>query len=660
MCLKEYFRIHGDNILECERILETISESIGSKICLVDSPFHNPVYLLKTSPDKKLYFRLFPGYDRFGVSIRSEFTKLGAPIREGSDAIVTRMLGNTEEIIFSVEFCNALPAGNNAWQRTGRAVTSAFLNIPYFHIAEIGGVELGADRKLKAQRFPNPIIPFSYITLGKNYRSLVLPVYLPSPSISAEMRKKFSSVFGSGEYKKLMASLMVGKSDAKIEDKIIKENIELVKILSSNRKTVDTRRGKEWDEFLSFESQTKRLQWLESKNINWKKKSSGKVVVTKSFSDLLKFSKDFNTLSVGAGDIPICLIPGKDREDFAKGLSGIYLKKLNSDFLDWISNKDSSLVLVWITGFKPKGDDSRPDRGLVPLARMLLGPDVDIMTIVSGPAKKETWNEITKCYGKLCIKNGLWEAVLNLSDSLLIDSSTCEQSPVSILLKKQGQKVIGKVEIPPSGQVKKFSEQDVDSVIHFLLSKKYSKNVFECMCNPPGGDWSGLSTFNFDEKIESRWTSLPRVSKTEGKRPDHVVQLSTDEKDIFFSIESKDKPSTFEDLIGERLNRYTKDLLDGNPTATRSSREGWKLFDKPIKTKPKEYYSIGAFCYSKEEELSKVLNEGKFDSVIGIEFVDNGEKVILHVVSKPGRELFLEVLKESSEKFKKRLEIQIH
>ena len=46
------------------------------------------------------------------------------------------------------------------------------------------------------------------------------------------------------------------------------------------------------------------------------------------------------------------------------------------------------------------------------------------------------------------------------------------------------------------------------------------------MCNPPGGDWSGVTLLDFGSGAEYRWTSLPRVSGKDGKRPDHVIEFA--------------------------------------------------------------------------------------------------------------------------------------
>ena len=655
-------RIHGDNILECERTLHLIAISLDSKAIYQDSPIHNPIYTIKDERSKKnVSIQLFPGYNRWGIDIYKELQKLGAPLREATDSLVTRNIDGKEEIIFSIEYCNALPAGNNAWQRTGRALTSASVDIPYIYVSDVGGVELDQDRKQKAPRFPNPIIPFSYITLGKNYNSITLPIYLPSPTISKTIDTKFKEAFGFKEMIALISNLISGSNNQEVIKAIIEKNLKIVNILSSHRKRVDTFRGKEWSEFLDFQSSVDRLHWLEGKNVSWKKKSAEKVSTTPSFSRLLAISKKLGMLSIGAGDIPICLIPGKYRKTFVKEISGLYKSLLDKQFLDWVAKDETPLTIIWITGFKPKGDDSRPDRGLVPLARMLLGPEAKMLSIIYGPAYKATWVQLRKDYKKLAIQNGLWEAILNLSDALLVDSVTCEYSPFSMLIERDKKVFKGKIKLPISEKVTKFSEQDVDSVIHFIFSINPLPNLFECMCNPPGGDWSGLSIKDFKNDIEYRWTSLPRVSKSNGKRPDHVIQYSYNNTNFLFSIESKDTSKSFEDVIGTRLNRYTKDLISSVPTAIKKNQESWGLFThrKPIHPKS-NFISVGAFNFKSLNEMETVLKNGRFDLVLGLEFKQGGEMVIIHIKPANYENPFIEIIKKLVSLHKKRLEINVH
>lgn len=96
--------------------------------------------------------------------------------------------------------------------------------------------------------------------------------------------------------------------------------------------------------------------------------------------------------------------------------------------------------------------------------------------------------------------------------------------------------------------------------------------VFEGMCNPPGGDWSGLSAINFRTGSEYRWTSLPRVSAVGGKRPDHVVLFDTEgENFTLLAIESKDVPSKIADNLGPRLTTYIEQLSETPPIAVKKN-----------------------------------------------------------------------------------------
>jgi hypothetical protein len=139
--------------------------------------------------------------------------------------------------------------------------------------------------------------------------------------------------------------------------------------------------------FLKISSGQKKAEWIKN-NPNkqvWRKKSSDKVNVTKTFKTLLTKTQELNLLSIGAKEIPICLVANGNIKKFASLLREIYPAVKIKALADKIETKNKPLIIVWVTGFKPRGDDSRPDRGLVPLARMLFGNDIDILTIVYGP-----------------------------------------------------------------------------------------------------------------------------------------------------------------------------------------------------------------------------------------------------------------------------------
>ena len=173
-----------------------------------------------------------------------------------------------------------------------------------------------------------------------------------------------------------------------------------------------------------------------------------------------------------------------------------YKDKLTNEFYEWIGSSSKSLVLCWIAGFKPRGDDSRPDRGLLPLCRMLLGEDVEILTVIYGPAPTNSLNDLKNEPNKLQI-NGLWQAILNASNGLIIDSVTSQNlTHISFLKKnwevKNSNEILNVTDIGSpyvTPYPLRFSENDVDSLIHNFFKKYQEFNVcFELSCNPPGGD----------------------------------------------------------------------------------------------------------------------------------------------------------------------------
>lgn len=108
----------------------------------------------------------------------------------------------------------------------------------------------------------------------------------------------------------------------------------------------------------------------------------------------------------------------------------------------------------------------------------------------------------------------------------------------------------------------KFSEQDVDTVVRLLFEN--ISDSFECMTNPPGGDWSGFSIFKKGK--EWRWVSLKRVPG-KAKRPDHVFQIigRGTKADLLIAIESKDYFSRIAKDIGARMQLFLEELMSTPP-----------------------------------------------------------------------------------------------
>jgi hypothetical protein len=654
-------RIHGDNIIECERTLSLIALAYNGKVVAKSKSIIVPSYSIKSIEKEIFEVELLGGHDRWNVNFNTELTKYGAPLREATDAYITRVSKDekTEELLLAIEFCNALPAGNNAWQRNGRAVTCAEIGIPYFYFAEIGGVELDGDRKVKAPRFPNPIVPFSYLTSSKSLNVVSVPIYEAHPAITNELRKKFTHIFGKEASLNLLKSIIEQSQINDAMDVLIEKGTTLVKILSNDRKRVDTFRALEWDEFLKISSGQKKAEWIKNhpdKQV-WKKKSSDKVNVTKTFKTLLTKTQELNLLSIGAKEIPICLVANGNIKKFASLLREIYPAVKINALADKIETKNKPLIIVWVTGFKPRGDDSRPDRGLVPLARMLFGNDIDILTIVYGPAGKQTWKTFNENPERLVSSNGLWQAVINLSNYVLADSATSEFSVLTTIISRDLERKNVKVVFNAAKPNGIYGEHDVDTAIHTLFSRQSSLNIFESMCNPPGGDWSGISYFNFVDKTEYRWTSLPRVSATKAKRPDHIIQIHSKKEEIFLVIESKNNARDLDENIGERLTEYVNVLFKIPPTAYKPNKQDWQSFiGKKSPLNNAVTYSGGSFVYKNLDEMEKEMQEGKLDFVLAFEFKNDGTETIGHLLhsdkSKFLNPIFTDIVSQFNGSFK--------
>lgn len=117
------FRIHGDNIVECERIAKLIleeTEPTSVEISLMSpSTIVYNIYFNYLGYHFEWQLELLPGFNKAG-RIRWEaniFTGLkdsGSFLDETPDAIVTYVENGLETILYAIEFCSALQAGNQA------------------------------------------------------------------------------------------------------------------------------------------------------------------------------------------------------------------------------------------------------------------------------------------------------------------------------------------------------------------------------------------------------------------------------------------------------------------------------------------------------------------------------------------------------------------
>ena len=642
------FRIHGDNIIECEKTFTLILQSLNVKATLSDSAtMYLPIFNICEN-GYYIDIELLSGHGRWGMDIADVIIQNGGELRESADSYITEVSGNEEVILLGIEYCSALPAGNNAWQRNGRAYASIQAGVPYLYFAEIGGLELNESRTPKAPRYPNPIVPFSYVSWSISQDSICLPVYLSHPSMSNELKESFKNIFGKSEALQIIKGIIDGIDYGKVLEQLLLKDIELVCNLSNNRRRIDTLRNIEWINFLETKSDA---QWLLSNTIpKWKKKVSDKVRVTSSFRKFLSKVQSIPCDGRGADDLPVCLVPQDKSFEFE-----CIIKEIYPDLtvpIDW----RKPLAIVWITGFKPKGDDSRPDRGLTPLTRMVLNASANILAVVYGPAKEGTWEKLEKSKNLLSTDNGLWQSIFNVADYVLVDSDT-SKSKMFFLTNRKTKSSKNEVKFTHNSIIPSFSEHDTDTAIHQMFSRKVKFGVYECLCNPPGGDWSGISYF-LPNNYEVRWTSLPRVSKIGGKRPDHVIQYCIRNQNIIFSIESKRIARDLENNIGLKLKTYLVELYKTLPTAERSGIRDWQMFtQKNLDIRVTSIISVGAFIYQNDEELLTELNRGQLDAVMAFDF--QASSCVVHIKTTPTASVFVNLVKKTSKNFLG-LIIQVH
>ena len=310
---------------------------------------------------------------------------------------------------------------------------------------------------------------------------------------------------------------------------------------------------------------------------------------------------------------------------------------MGDEFVNFLASDSTHLVIAWLNGFKGKGDDARPDRGLPPLARMLIGDGCDLMTFVFGPALPDHWVSLDEEPRQLANKNGLWAAILAVSDGVLVDSTTIpDNTPRGYLRQKW---VVEENEEPEPlrvvANVLRFSEQDVDTTIHVAFESIGNNNIFEGMCNPPGGDWSGVSFRWGSTEPEYRWLSLPRVSDIKGKRPDHVFALFGPGTNVIcLCIESKGHARDLEKDIGPRLTQYVRALLDRHPSVYRATNnDPWRIFEPKWNWNPPEldFISVGTYLSKTKNPFSGLPNNSDLDIQIGITFLNEGQSCTLHM-----------------------------
>lgn len=652
-----HYQIHGDNIVECARTFEYVRLATESRTRAVAGPSGSvtcPSYEIELRSGDKLDFTFLPGFGerRWNQDILGFVKNSGGRLREATDAIVTVLTEGSEKPIFAMEFCGALPAGNNAWQRQGRAFSYAHAGIPYFFLAELGGFELTADRTRKAERWPNPAVPFSFFSMTHYRGSVCLPVYEANSGARPETTALYSPIFGESDFLEYIRLVLSNDLPTVPARRLGEKCIGLVELLANSK----TRQGglttAQWREARqAVEGGGSLTAYLAARaRIEWRKVAYIEAL-TNSARAFMDFAGESN-LGLTSNALPLSFVPRERRRAFAAGVHRIYAD-LDGAVVAWLGTTTTDLAVAWVMGFKPRGDDARPDRGLPPLARMLIGDGTDLLTVVYGPAPPAHWRLLRRSPGELAANNGLWEAVLGVSDALLLDSNTMPAGSLRGLLKGSWAASFPRtVQVLNVNPVVLFpSEQDVDTALHVLLTSLGSDVVFEGMCNPPGGDWSGVSFVWSSDGGEHRWLTLPRVSAEGAKRPDHVFALfGLGDLALCLCVESKEHGRSLESGIGPRLIGYTKALFGGPPSIwRRSAAEPWGVYSGDWRLQSSEFVSMGAYIADAAAPFKSVPSDTALDILCGFTFSGNASKCVVHVrgLTKAGRRVLAHVLAAS-------------
>jgi len=477
---------------------------------------------------------------------------------------------------------------------------------------------------------PNPAVPFSYITASKNSEKLCAQVLVraeefdPDDQLLIGFKDEWFAEVDLAHY---LIALFTGTPTDSIEKIILEKNLKVVEFFAKDTVSKKAFNALDWNDIYAGRKDIRDLA-LE-RSIPWRKKfaKSSESLNTKEFIDLCSEY----AVAIGSNDLPFALIPNHRLSSFKKLLVKIFSDSVNSNVISTI-DESKDLIICAVKGFKPRGDDARPDRGILPFITMLMGDSSQILTYIYGPMHQNRFNDLISNPEKIISRSGFWKVFLALSDTVIIDSpkigSDAEylEGVIASSDLKYGyleQKKVKELKIHSlSENPLSIHEDDVDTVIHTLFNSISKELRHEGLCNPPGGDWSGLSL-----KVKNRemkWLSLPRVSDSiGGKRPDHVIQLFPEEyKPLTIIVESKDKPSSLEKNVGPKLIEYLNHLVRFPSSATRYSGQAW-IKNSEIVNLPDSELISGAAFICKTENLNPAYDKSRCDIMFSLKWVES-------------------------------------
>lgn len=665
------FRIHGDNIVECQRTLDYICNGLLNpriEYSFVSSACPKATVFFDDDVDSELSsweFVMFPGFNkanttRWPQDIYEPLRRRGGFLRETPDALVTRLSsdGRDEEILFAVEYCSALQAGNQAWQRSGRALSTARSGCPYLYVVDFVNHELNPEtRQPKGLRFPNPVVPYSFISQTHHDGTFCMQVYVRAEEFQqddSQLRTFDTRIFGKSDFEEYMVRKLSGVSTATVESRLTEKCFDMVKFLSPEPKNTTAGRNlsrQDWQNL--YDEERSGGGDLIDYSTRYGRLPHKKTVARRSIApghhgtELCAAIAQYAN-GIGTANLPFGVVPETDVENLRLKLSETFTA------IDFSSIPiDEPLLVCLLKGFKPRGDDDRPDRGALPLLRMLSGKNRTLMTYVYGPILRKSLMLLHNNPQTLAQRNGLWNALLCHSDFLLLDSpvlpaSTNPNDNNDIIELIDNRPTKRALTTPPrhsalrspaiSEMPVRYKEDDVDTALHIMLADMTPTNVREGLCNPPGGDWSGLSLFKGD--TEYRWMSLPRVSG-DRKRPDHVAQFDgVDDYPVVLITESKGRADDLEQNIDFGLEFYLRELLNYPPNVYRdNSGNHWIPCTDVVDFDDYRFVTAGAFLGNTSVDVDQILDRSGCSLLFVFTPCDTGWLVDIHARTEIGHHL---------------------
>lgn len=481
----------------------------------------------------------------------------------------------------------------------------------------------------------------SYINFSRESDNFVAQVYIRSEEFDKQLDRSLKnfdeSNFAKAELSRYIVKRMCGFETTEEEEIILKKNLNVVLFLASSSRPATNFTSAQWKRLYTYHRGIVQFS-LENSGFNFRKiiTAKGHHGNSPEFLDLVE------SLSVGLAsrDLPFGIIPAANRRRLADGIRRLY-PSYDADIIEKIASDHSDLILCMIKGFKPRGDDNRPDRGVLPLAVMLSSTDIEVLTYIYGPVIERNFNALITNAERLAAANGFWRVILSLSNFIALDVPVLSghSYDAKVLLDTSALKEYYVGQLPDEDALtqndfssipQSFHEDDVDTGIHFLFSHLLQEVCFESLCNPPGGDWSGFSVLYGSH--EMRWLSLPRVSKeVDGKRPDHVLELfGVFDRPVLLSIESKERSFDLEENVGESLINYILNLMNYIPNVERMVHPcigAWMQSEQLVDFKAFEIISAAAYLRGSAQANGIVFERSNCDMLFIMEPTKHGWKI---------------------------------